>query len=305
MSYLIADPKNKNARPAPDYADYRDPTFRPEFVADMERVSPFQRQHPNGVAVLRYDARQFDFCGLVGDTLAAAGMLDRVALAARGNRLEYLHELVAAENQAMDSSQQSAAAKALYEMPARFGALYERLLAEIVVPQLGVGPAHFQRTPTFRVFFPNAPGYPGETSYHSDIMIGHNPREVNVFVPLVRCEATRSLLFAELPESLELLREYDYDFARFGSDTQNDPVLMERCARMCQPLEVDVGDIVVFDSRCVHAGPANKTPLTRVTFDARVMPVADHATQHNVYQGRGRRRADFSIGAYFSAHAVG
>jgi hypothetical protein len=305
MSYLIADPAKPGTRPAPDFADYREPAFRPEFVADMERVSPFQRQHASGVAVLHYDVRKYDFCGLVGDALASAGMIDRVALAARGNRLEYLHELVSAPNQVMDSSQQSAAARVLYEMPTAFGALYERLLAEVVLPHLTIGPAHFQRTPTFRVFFPNAPGYPGETSYHSDIMIGHNPREVNVFVPLVRCEATRSLLFAELPESLELLREYDYDFARFGLDTQNDPVLMERCARMCQPLQVDVGDVVVFDSRCVHAGPHNKTDLTRVTFDARVLPVADHAAQHNVYQGRGRRRADFSIGAYFSAHSIG
>ena len=305
MSYLTLDPARPSARPAPDYANYTDPAFRPEFVADMERCSPFQARHPRGSAVLHYDPRRFDFCGLVGDTLAAAGLIDRVALAARGDRLEYLHELVAAEHQAMDSSQQSEAARALYEMPAQFGRLYEQLLAEVVVPQLGLGPAHFQRTPTFRVFFPHAPGYPGETSYHSDIMIGHNPREVNVFVPLVRCAETRSLLFAELPESLELLREYDYDFARFGRDTQEDAALMARCQRMCQPLRVDVGDVVVFDSRCLHAGPANQTDLTRVTFDARVLPVADHRPQRNVYRGRGRRRADFSIGAYFSAQPVG
>jgi hypothetical protein len=290
---------------APDYANYTEPGFRTEFVADMERTSPFQKRFPTGVTRLRYDPRQFDFVAIVGDALAAAGLLERGALSARGDRLEHLHELIAPAHQAMDASQQSAAARVLYEMPAAFHALYERLLAEVVVPAIGLGPAHFQRTPTFRVFFPHAPGYPGATSYHNDLMIGHNPREVNVFFPLVRCEATRSLLLAQLPESIELLREYDWNFAAFGRDTQNDASLQARCERICQPLRLDVGEIVLFDSRCLHAGPHNQTELTRVTFDARVLPVVDHARQKNVYQGRGRRRASFAIGEYFSAHAIG
>jgi len=289
----------------PEYAAYTEPRFRAEFLADMARVSPFQARHARGACTLRYHPRQFDFRALVGDALAAAGMLDRSALAARGDRLEELHELVAAEHQAMDRSQQSSAARALYQMPAAFAALYERLLAAVVVPQLGLGPAHYQHTPTFRVFFPQAPGYPGETTFHNDLMIGHNPREVNVFVPLVRCEGTRSLLLADLDDSLALLRDYEHDFVRFGRDTQTDAALTARCERICRPLEVDVGDIVLFDSRCLHAGPANRTDLTRVTFDARVLPVADLAAQHNTYRGLGRRRASFALGDYFSAHAVG
>lgn len=291
--------------PAPDYANYTEPAFRAEFVADMERTSVLQRRCPNGVTTLRYDPRRFDFRKLVGDALAAAGLLDRAALAARGDRLETLHELVASEQQVMDGSQQSGAARALYEMPAAFADLHERLLAEVVVPALGIGRAHFQRTPTFRVFFPNAPGYPGATSFHNDIMIGHNPREVNVFIPLVQCEASRSLLLSELPASLDLLREYDWDFAAFGLGTQEDPALQQRLARLCQPLQVDVGDVVVFDSRCLHAGPHNQTGLTRVTFDTRVLPVTELGMQRNAYRGRGRRRADFAIGEFFSAHAIG
>jgi hypothetical protein len=190
-------------------------------------------------------------------------------------------------------------------MPPTFAALHERLLAEVVVPQLGLGPVHHQQTPTFRVFFPEAPGYPGETSYHNDLMLGHNPREVNVFVPLVRCEATRSLLLADLDDSLTLLREFEFDFQRFGRATQTDAALMARCERICRPLEVDVGDIVVFDSRCLHAGPANRTGLTRVTFDTRLLPAADLATQRNSYRGLGRRRASFALGDYFSAQAIG
>ncbi len=298
-------PVEPASRAVLDYANYTEPTFRGEFTADMQRVSPLQRHHENGIARLRYDPKAYDFRALVGEALAAAGMIDRAALADRGDQLELLHELVAAENQVMDHSQQSAAARALYEMPSAFAVLHERLLAEVVVPALGIGRAHLQRTPTFRVFFPKAPGYLGATTFHNDIMIGHNPRAVNVFIPLVRCEASRSLLLAELAPSLQLLREYDYDFARFGRDTQDDRALMERCERICQPLAAEVGDIVVFDSRCLHAGPHNKTELTRVTFDTRILPVAEIATQGNAYQGRGRRRADFAVGAYFTPHAVG
>ena len=296
--------------PPPSYANaefvnYLEPEFRREFVADMERESPLQRAHPGGVARLRYDPHRFDFRRLVGDTLAAAGMVRRSDLAARNDQLEGLHELIAPDHQRMDQSQQSAAARALYEMPPAFGPLHARLLAEVVAPALGLGPVHGQRTPTFRVFFPHAPGYPGATSYHSDLMLGHNPRAVNVFVPLVACEASRSLLLAELAPSLELYREYDWDFARFGRDTQNDAALQQRCARLCQPLRVEVGDIVVFDSRCLHAGPQNRTDRTRVTFDSRVLPAADVATQRNRYHGRGRRRADFAVGAYFAPELLG
>lgn len=291
--------------PAPDYAHYTEPAFCAEFAADLARTSPWQRAHPSGIARLRYDVRAFDFRALVGDTLAAAGLLDRAALRARGDRLEELHELIAPAEQVMDRSQQSGAARVLYEMPPAFAALHQRLLDEVVVPALGLGPAHVQRTPTFRVFFPHAPGYPGATSYHNDLMLGHNPRMVNVFVPLVACEQSRSLLLADLPDSLALLRDYGCDFAAFGRDTQQDEAMQARCARICAPVRADVGEIVVFDSRCVHAGPHNRTDLTRVTFDTRVLPVADAQSQHNRYFGRGRRRADFAIGAYFTEHALG
>jgi hypothetical protein len=291
--------------PAPDYAHYTDPAFRREFVADMSRTSLVQQRAANGIVRLAYDVRAYDFRALVGDALAAAGLLDREALRDRGDRLEQLHELIAREHQAMDGSQQSAAARVLYEMPPAFAALHERLLAEVVVPALDFGPAHAQRTPTFRVFFPHAPGYPGAVSYHNDIMLGHNPRAVNVFVPLVRCEGSRSLLLAELGPSLELLRDYDGDFARFHRDTQGDGELQQRCARICEPLRADVGDVVVFDSRCVHAGPPNTTPLTRVTFDTRLLPAIELGAQQNVYRGRGRRRADFAVGAYFTAQPLG
>jgi hypothetical protein len=136
-------------------------------------------------------------------------------------------------------------------------------------------------------------------------MLGHGPREVNVFVPLVRCEGTRSLLLAELEPSLDLLRGYDCDFAAFGRDVQADTNVIARCRAICAPVTADVGEVIVFDSRCLHAGPPNETALTRVTFDARVLPVADFATQANRYRGRGRRRAELAPGAYFTAHAVG
>ncbi len=227
------------------------------------------------------------------------------ALAHRAHCPRVLHELVAAEHQAMDISQQSAAARALYEMPAAFDAIHRQLIADVVAPALQLGPLYLQGASTFRVFFSHAAGYPGATSYHNDIMLGQNPREVNVFVPLVRCEGGRSLLLAELSPSLATLRRYDSDFARFGRDTQGSAALQQELEGICRPLQVGVGDIVVSDSRCLHAAPPNATPLTRVTFDTRVLPVAALAGQQNRYQCRGRRRASFAIGDCFTAEPVG
>jgi hypothetical protein len=305
MSRLTPPMPDAERSPPPDYAHYTEPAFRSEFLADMERTSSLQLGSPSGIRVLRYEPDRYDVRRLVADTLAAAGMFDRGAMTQRSDRLELLHEVVAPEHQAMDRSQQSAAARCLYEMPPAFAELHRRLVAEVVAPALSLGPVHLQRTPTFRVFFPHAPGYPGATSYHNDIMLGHNPRAVNVFVPLVACEGSRSLLLAELAPSLDVLRRYDADFARFGRDTQDDPQLAAELATICQPLLVDVGDIVVFDSRCLHAGPPNTTSLTRVTFDTRLLPANDLHGQRNVYVGRGRRRASFAIGDYFDAVPIG
>lgn len=304
MPELIPPPQAAAPEYSPDFANYTDPDFRCEFVADMERTGPLQAEHAAGFRVLRYDADRYDVRRLVGDALAGAGMIERDRLSERRDRLETLHEFVAPEHQAMDRSQQSAAARVLYHMPTAFESLHRRLIAEVVAPALRLGPLYLQRTPTFRVFFPHAAGYPGAISYHNDLMLGHNPRELNVFVPLVCCEGSRSLLLAELEPSLELLRRYDWDFASFGRDTQSDRRLQERLAGMCRPLQVDVGDIVVFDSRCLHAGPPNTTPLTRVTFDTRVLPAQDLVGQRNRYQGRGRRRASFNIGDYFDPEPI-
>ncbi|MCR9245689.1 MAG: hypothetical protein NXI31_11710 [bacterium] len=297
---------------APDYVHYTDPAFCREFFADMRGRSAFQERCPEGLLRLRYDPVEFDFRSPVLARLRDAGLFEDVrngeSMLEPSNGdglLENLHEHVAEAHQRMDESQQSAAARALYELPAGCYELHARFHEEVVAPALGLGPLHHQNVPTFRVFFPDAPGYPGRTSFHNDIMIGHNPREVNVFVPLVECRGTRSLLMASLADSLDLLGDYAADLARFGRDTQLDEDTIARCEAICRPLEVGVGDLVVFDSRCLHAGPHNTTPLTRVTFDSRVLPARNIAGQQNRYIGRGRRRARFEPGQYFSAATVG
>lgn len=303
MSAVTED--RSGATYAAAYASYTDPAFRAEFMADMERESPIAGRAPSGSFVLRYDPAEFDFRELVCEALVADGRLGETGAAACRTRLEELHQHLRPADQVMDASQQCAAARSLYAMPARFEALYERFVTQVVAAQLSLGPLYYQNVPTFRVFCPEAPGYPGPTSYHNDIAIGHNPREVNVFIPLVGCEGTRSLLLAELDDSLAVLREYQFDHDRFCRSAQQDPALQARCAAITRPLELEVGDVVVFDSRCVHAGPRNTTSRTRVTFDTRVLPSRDLAGQRNSYRGFGRRRAGFVPGDYFSSHTVG
>jgi ectoine hydroxylase-related dioxygenase (phytanoyl-CoA dioxygenase family) len=288
----------------PSYVRYSDPDFLPEFQADMQRTCPIKGAD-NGHMRFFYDTKVFDFRSIIARFLRVKGILEQdEQVRAVSKRLEQLHDFVKPEDQAFDSTQHNAVAVALYDLKGEFNVLYERFIAEVIVPKLHMGPVHYQSQPTFRVFFPNAGGYPGKTTYHSDLMLGHNPREVNVFLPFTTCEESRSLLMAPLSESLEVYEACDYDFAAFAEGVQENSALRRQCEAISTPLKMDVGEVMIFDARCLHAGPPNETDLTRMTMDFRLLPASDIADQKNLYRGTGRTKALFAPSGAFSEQVL-
>lgn len=288
----------------PAYVQYSEPGFLPEFEADMRRPCPVEGA-VNGHLRVSYDAQVYDFRSIIVEFLKARRFLSEGEhIATVSGALERLHEFVKLEDQMFDNTQHNAVAVALYDLKGEFDAIYQRFVAEVIVPQLNMGPVHFQKQPTFRVFFPHAEGYPGQTTYHSDLMLGHNPREVNVFLPFTTCEASRSLLMAPLAESLEMYEACKFDFAAFAAGVQERGALRQRCEEITAPLKMDVGEALIFDARCLHAGPPNQTELTRLTVDFRVLPASDLVDQTNQYRGTGRTKALFAPGGAFSEQTL-
>lgn len=286
---------------APKYVRYEEQEFFREFSDDMNRDCLIPGA-VDGHLRISFDPAKYRFKKLIAEFLLTKGFIkDEEQSIAAGKNLETLHTSVDIKDQLLDETQHNAVAVALYDLQGRFIQEYETFVCEEIVPALGLGGLHWQVQPTFRVFFPYSKGYPGKTTYHNDLMLGHNPREVNVFLPFTSCINSRSLLMAPLGKSLDVCRQFNFDFAAFADAVQNDAALQQRCAQLCQPLEMDYGEALIFDSRCLHAGPPNMTDLTRVTIDFRVLPEQAIADQKNTYQGTGRRKALFAPGGVFSA----
>lgn len=126
--------------------------------------------------------------------------------------------------------------KAFYE-------LYDRFVAEVIRPQFD-GPILYQRRPSHRILFRDLSG---ESRYHRDRDYGHVTGEVNFLVPQTPMFASNSMWI----ESAEGREDY-------------------------QPLELQPGEYARFRGVDLsHGAHRNTTDRSRVSFDFRVIPVAE------------------------------
>ena len=107
------------------------------------------------------------------------------------------------------------------------------------------------------------------------------------------------MCIAGMTPSIELIEEFDYDFARFAAAVQVDETVAARCATISQSVDLDYGEFLVFDPRCLHATQFNQSELTRISLDFRVLPLEDYENIRYPYRGTGRRRLEFKRGAYY------
>ena len=144
----------------------------------------------------------------------------------------------------MESSPYHKAMYAALQGPAgeEFYAMYRRFVREVIQPQYGED-LYYQRRPSHRMLFRDAPG---ESRYHRDRDYGHDPAEVNYWVPQTRAFDTNSIWLES--------REDAGDFA---------------------PAELELGQYLRFDGANLrHGAKVNRTDRTRVSFDFRVVPAS-------------------------------
>lgn len=120
--------------------------------------------------------------------------------------------------------------KKYYAGNASFLALYRKFVSEY----LGAGPELlYQRVPTFRI---HLPGNLAVGAWHRDTEYGHNPAELNYWVPVTDARESSTI-----------------HFEKTG------------------PVNLGYGQILVFHGDLLHGNLVNQTGKTRVSFDFRTL----------------------------------
>ncbi|OGT60436.1 MAG: hypothetical protein A3E85_04335 [Gammaproteobacteria bacterium RIFCSPHIGHO2_12_FULL_45_12] len=156
-------------------------------------------------------------------------------------------------------------------------------------------PFLFQATPTIRLHCPkaiNANLYP---RYHSDIFYGHPPEEFNIWIPLTPKLGGHGFSIMSVDESKTELNKFNYDFAEFVGSATHDRSFSAHCESVAHAVEANLGEMFLFDSRCIHSGEPLKEH-TRVSIDIRLLPLSQYQKMTVEYRGTGRLKILFELG---------
>lgn len=219
--------------------------------------------------------------------------------------LDELHHVLTPADMEVDASQVNHVTEAFYTTSGHFLRLYRRFVREVLAAGFLAGDLYFQAVPTVRFHFPDAVGMPDRPMVHNDVMLGHPPHEINVWLPLTDAARSRSFVLGGLKPSRELLEAFGYDPWRLLEALGEDGDVRQAARRVCHPVVADYGQAVLFDARCLHAARRNRSTSTRVSIDFRVVPVEDMRALPMVFRGTGRRQAVFLPGGYYHPHPTG
>lgn len=120
--------------------------------------------------------------------------------------------------------------------------------------------AVIQKTPTVRIQLAGGKS----VSFHSDAWYGHGERVNSFWLPLTRVWGSNSLQIARnVDESIAFLERIAYE--QLDLDEIN-----VQAADLCEPVQADFGDLVVFNGDVLHGTLNNESGASRVSFDFRI-----------------------------------
>ena len=269
---------------------------------------------PGGTRKVGFPAASMDLAEELGRLLVEKGFV------ASRSSLEELHRFVNPEDQQVDEHGLNNVTKSFYQTSPNFLDRFRQVVVHAAMEVFDFD-FLFQATPTVRFHFqgpmPDAYRSP-EGDYlgqHNDGMLGHSHEEINIWLPLTSCSASAALQLAELPESIALLKEFA---AEFGADhdtyhragrklfverMMRDLDFRARAVSACKPRPMRYGEMLVFDSRSLHATAENREPMTRISIDFRIIPVDRYDAIKMVYRSQGRSGRNFTRGDVFESRS--
>ena len=99
--------------------------------------------------------------------------------------------------------------------------------------------------------------------FHTDKMLGHPPKEINIWVSITDAFLSNSLRFMNLEKSLSFVNECEMDFENFAKKVQYDKDFINKLNQNSKSLDMRCGQFIVFDSRCLHCTQLNITNRTK------------------------------------------
>ena len=149
----------------------------------------------------------------------------------------------------------------------KFNDAYDRFITE-VVSDIFKEEFIYQTVPTLRIHLVDNWATP-EFHYDSQEGYNHPPGEINFIVPLTKCYGTNSLWVESSPG---------------GGDFK--------------PIVMNYGNLFMGNlNECLHGNKINRTSITRVTFDFRILPLSKYTPQK--YTQSATRGIKFEIGSYY------
>lgn len=273
----------------------------PALRADYADASDFTTAFGDGsYRIERYDVTQLDLVSAVWEELAQRGFVD----SRDAHDLATLHEFVRPEDQELDAFQVNAVTRAFYETPQARARLFDRLISEVVAPAVGRA-VYRQANMTLRFHFPEDAGGAGRRNvFHTDVMLGHPPQMLNVWIPVSSTDDGNTLLLVDLDTSRRVMLDHDFDFEAIATRVQYDDAFYGDLMRAAQPIVMTPGELLLFDARCLHAGQVNVSDRTRVSTDLRVLTTSALERLRKPYESGGRRVLRFAPGEFLSAEPV-
>jgi sporadic carbohydrate cluster 2OG-Fe(II) oxygenase len=264
-----------------------------DFLQDFNKGSWVTDHSENGIFYSSFSPEEFPLREAIVKLFVEKGILKDTNV-----ELEYLHKHLTKEQMSLDHNELNDITKLLYEQNEFFLDAYKSFIKHICKTIIKK-PCYFQKTPTIRVHFPHQEGFNWAPRFHTDILLGHPPCEVNIWAPITKTYGTNSLLLIPLAESLSVLNKFKGRFTQIPNEIQTNTELQQLLHKQASSVTLPYGDFVVFDSRCLHACQYNTEETTRISIDVRVVPVDDFNNKQLAYRGSGRRQVAFEVGDYY------
>ena len=186
--------------------------------------------------IYKYDDKKYDFCSLISELFVGCQRLEELHMALPH---EEIYDIVNFEN-----DNETWFHKVFYDKLNRgwpeFNNLYKEFISDVVTGVMGNNEFVFQTRPTFRVQIPMNKSV-GE--FHRDYDYNHQLGEINFVLALTDMLDSGTIWIESFPG----LRNY-------------------------HPINVKKGNMAIFNGNmCTHGNKINKTDLTRVSMDFRVL----------------------------------
>ena len=279
------------------------PTFKSKkdqrsFIEDWNNSDVMKNIFKKDSIFGSYDFKKFNFQKIIIKELLNLKIVAPESFKEIDSDLANLHKIIPEKDKEIDDNEINNISKQFYTNDKSFLKMYKSFLQEVIAP-LFPDRIYFQKQPTIRFNFPSSQSFKYNRRFHSDIMLGHPPKEINLWFSLTDAFSSNSLRFINLERSKLFFDECKNNYDILAEKVQYDEGFKKELDLKSHSIDIKYGQYFLFDSRCLHCTQRNTTNKTRISIDIRVIQDVDYKSLSRKYTGTGRRKSEFKPGDYY------